>query len=75
MTDPTTGGYAGDVVCELSRLTNWQETPTATLVDVRTAAEWAYVGVPVLHEIGKAPSSSSGMCSRRASWFPISSVA
>jgi rhodanese-related sulfurtransferase len=49
-----TGGgvYAGDIGArgawdELSR------APDATLVDVRTRAEWAYVGVPNLAEIGK----------------------
>ncbi len=29
--------------------------PDATLIDVRTAAEWAYVGVPVLEDLGKSP--------------------
>jgi len=51
---PGTGDddYAGDVGARAA----WDElgrNPVATLVDVRTRAEWAYVGVPVLAEIGK----------------------
>ena len=48
------GGYAGDV----SARTAWDGllgSPEATLVDVRSLAEWTYVGVPVLTEIAKAP--------------------
>jgi rhodanese-related sulfurtransferase len=53
MADDLSGGYAGDVSCEAARadLTGSRE---ATLVDVRTAAEWAYVGVPSLGTIGKS---------------------
>lgn len=47
-------GYAGDVnpreAWEMLR-----SDPRAVLVDVRTPAEWAYVGVPNLAEIGKKP--------------------
>lgn len=46
------GGYAGDITAREA----WDDlakSPKATLVDVRTAAEWAYVGVPVLSSIGK----------------------
>lgn len=42
---PAPAGYAGD----LSPVEAWsllKETPAAVLVDVRTRAEWAYVGVP-----------------------------
>ena len=51
---PGTGDddYAGDVGARAA----WDElgrNPVATLIDVRTRAEWAYVGVPVLAEIGK----------------------
>ena len=31
------------------------EEPNATLVDVRTMAEWTYVGTPDLSSIGKRP--------------------
>ena len=47
-------GYAGDV----SPTQAWQQLssdPSAFLVDVRTRAEWAFVGIPVLTDIGKAP--------------------
>ena len=46
------GGYAGDV----SAKDAWDglaNSAGATLIDVRTAAEWAYVGIPVLSSIGK----------------------
>lgn len=46
------GGYAGDVDVK----TAWdmlRGTPGAVLVDVRTRAEWAYVGVPDLSSLGK----------------------
>ena len=44
-------------------------------VDVRTAAEWAYVGVPVLSSIGKQPLLVEwDEFPVAASWFPISSA-
>jgi rhodanese-related sulfurtransferase len=46
--------YAGDV----SVTATWKDlaaTPEATLIDVRTRAEWTYVGVVSLAEIGKRP--------------------
>jgi rhodanese-related sulfurtransferase len=45
-------GYAGDVAAAMA----WKalaEQADATLIDVRTRAEWAYVGVPELGPIGK----------------------
>jgi rhodanese-related sulfurtransferase len=46
-------GYAGDMVSvDAYRLL--AEEATATLIDVRTQAEWAYVGVPNLSPLGKA---------------------
>jgi rhodanese-related sulfurtransferase len=53
MVEDSTGKYAGDVSCEAA----WAElkrSQQAMLVDVRTAAEWAYVGVPSLTSIGKS---------------------
>ena len=47
-------GYAGDVSAKAA----WdglEQSPEATLVDVRTRAEWAYVGTPVLASLGKSP--------------------
>ena len=48
----TGDGYAGDI----KPTEAWdilQEDPDACLVDVRTEAEWRYVGLPDLGEIGK----------------------
>lgn len=45
-------------VAELSLEAAWamlRDDATATLVDVRTAAEWNYVGVPSLDALGKRP--------------------
>lgn len=45
-------GYAGDVGARAA----WDALvadPTAALIDVRTRAEWTYVGTPTLGEIGK----------------------
>ena len=47
-------GYAGDV--DPTRA--WgvlKEEASAMLVDVRTIAEWSYVGLPDLSELGKQP--------------------
>ncbi|HEY5082835.1 MAG TPA: rhodanese-like domain-containing protein [Bauldia sp.] len=47
------GAYAGDIDVR----TAWADLANkaeATLIDVRTKAEWSYVGVPVLASIGKA---------------------
>ncbi|WP_076260920.1 rhodanese-like domain-containing protein [Intrasporangium flavum] len=44
--------YAGDVTPEQA----WaalRDEPGAVLVDVRTSAEWSYVGLPDLAEVGK----------------------
>jgi rhodanese-related sulfurtransferase len=49
---------AGDYRGELSAEEAWEilrAEPEATLIDVRTQAEWAYVGVPELGRIGKKP--------------------
>jgi rhodanese-related sulfurtransferase len=46
--------YAGDISPE----TAWEiltDDPSAVLLDVRTDAEWAFVGVPDLSTIGKEP--------------------
>ncbi len=50
----TSGDYAGDVSARAA----WDDlsgSPAAILVDVRTRAEWSYVGMPVLSAIGKTP--------------------
>lgn len=47
-------GYAGDMLSADAYALLSGEL-TATLIDVRTAAEWAYVGVPDLRLLGKAP--------------------
>jgi len=46
--------YAGDILPARA----WEileSDPRATLIDVRTAAEWSYVGVPDLSGLGKQP--------------------
>ncbi len=48
----TDEGYAGDIAPgDAWRIL--ESDPRATLVDVRTQAEWAYVGVPDLSRLGK----------------------
>lgn len=50
----STGAYAGDILPKEA----WDllaEDPRAVLVDVRTPAEWNYVGVPDLRAISKQP--------------------
>ena len=44
--------YAGDLTPQQA-LDLLRDEPDAVLVDVRTAAEWAYVGVPDLSEVGR----------------------
>src|SRR6476660_6239571 len=44
--------YAGDVTPEQA-WTVLRDEPGAALVDVRTRAEWAYVGLPDLGDLGK----------------------
>ncbi|RIJ77506.1 rhodanese-like domain-containing protein [Nakamurella silvestris] len=47
-------GYAGDIDPRAA----WQllsENPQAVLVDVRTEAEWNFVGVPDTSELGRPP--------------------
>lgn len=46
--------YAGDVTPEQA-WTALRDEPGAVLVDVRTRAEWSYVGLPDLGAIGKEP--------------------
>ena len=45
--------YAGDVSARAA-YDGLATSPDAALIDVRTAAEWVYVGVPVLAALGKA---------------------
>lgn len=54
MSDLTDAGYAGDVSAQ-SAWDDLKASPDALLIDVRTRAEWTYVGIPVLAEIGKEP--------------------
>lgn len=53
-TDTNARHYAGDLELEEA----WallRDESAAVLVDVRTQAEWQFVGVPVLDELGKQP--------------------
>jgi len=54
MSDLTDAGYSGDVSAQ-SAWDDLKASPNARLIDVRTRAEWAYVGIPVLADIDKAP--------------------
>lgn len=54
MTQPSENTYAGDIGVR----DTWNDlagNPRAVLIDVRSAAEWAFVGVPSLVSIGKEP--------------------
>ena len=50
MSDPV--GYAGDISA-FEAYSLLEKDETAVLVDVRTKAEWSYVGVPNLSGLGK----------------------
>ncbi len=53
MTSRNSSGYAGDIdVGQAWEILN--QTPAAQLIDVRTAAEWAFVGLPDLSPVGRA---------------------
>ena len=54
MAEAHSGAYAGDVSAK-DAWSALSAAPKTALIDVRTAAEWAYVGVPSLASIGKAP--------------------
>ena len=59
--------FAGDIPVERA----WsilQDEPDAALIDVRTDAEWSFVGVPDLSDIGKQPLLVSWQ------WFPDMAV-
>jgi rhodanese-related sulfurtransferase len=47
------GGYAGDMF-SVDAYSLLKGDATAALIDVRTRAEWTYVGVPDLSALGKA---------------------
>lgn len=52
MSNSTVGAYAGDAsVAQTYKAL--EDDPAATLVDVRTQAEWNYVGVPDLSPLGR----------------------
>ena len=52
MSVQNSSGYAGDVALDEA----WkllEQNPTAQLVDVRTVAEWTFVGIPDLSRLGR----------------------
>jgi rhodanese-related sulfurtransferase len=52
MSENRAGSYAGDI----SAKDAWEglsSSPHAALIDVRSKAEWVYVGVPVVSSVGK----------------------
>jgi rhodanese-related sulfurtransferase len=46
--------YAGDLLA-VGAYALLEGDPSAVLIDVRTKAEWTYVGTPDIHAIGKTP--------------------
>lgn len=52
MSDRSTAGYAGDISAS-EAFSILQEDSASVLVDVRTKAEWNYVGAPDLSRLGK----------------------
>lgn len=54
MTSPSSPSYAGDIAPK-EAWTILAGTPNAQLVDVRTLAEWSFVGLPDLSELGRQP--------------------
>jgi len=45
-------GYAGDLLA-VDAYAQLEGNASAVLIDVRTSAEWTYVGTPDIHELGK----------------------
>ncbi len=59
--DDISGTYAGDINSREA----WQlcrDDPDAVLVDVRTRAEWSFVGLPDLAELGRRPLCVEWQC-------------
>lgn len=54
MSNPDDGRYAGDVA-PAEAWASLSSDRNAVLVDVRTRAEWSFVGLPSLVELNKAP--------------------
>jgi rhodanese-related sulfurtransferase len=52
MSDRSSAGYAGDISAS-EAFSILQEDSASVLVDVRTKAEWSYVGAPDLSGLGK----------------------
>lgn len=53
MSESAAASYAGDVLARVA----WDDlkrSPDTLLVDVRTAAEWTYIGTPDLTSLGKS---------------------
>ena len=47
-------GYAGDLLA-VDAYALLESDASAVLIDVRTSAEWSYVGTPDIHSLGKTP--------------------
>src|ERR1700689_959922 len=47
-------GYAGDLLA-VDAYALLEGDASAVLIDVRTEAEWAFVGTPDMHALGKTP--------------------
>ena len=67
--------YAGDML-SVDAYSLLAGEATSTLIDVRTQAEWAYVGVPDISTLGKAALflEWQSFPSMRAGWAPCFNV-
>lgn len=57
-TEPAKGHGVSEYAGELTLDEAWamlRDDPSSVLVDVRTEAEWHFVGIPVLDELGREP--------------------
>ena len=54
MSDQNFAGYAGDILA-IDAYALLEGDSTSVLIDVRTQAEWTYVGTPDIQAVGKTP--------------------
>ena len=54
MSSNTSGGYAGDISAS-DTYQDLGDKPSAILIDVRTHAEWTFVGIPDIRSLNREP--------------------